>query len=179
MSRPIFKVGDRVAHTCRKTNFNYYGTVTHVIEPGEFDSSCFNEVQLKWYSQRDSDFINNPIYIVKPDSSPGPMTSHEIMALMPVVTSKFYDLIFNQRAYHCIESDLMSEEDLPIRKTIFEVNAVASSPDELAVMLIKIAHELNNRLALKENTKLYHNNTCTAYVAQRKYFPLETKHETS
>lgn len=173
--RPIYKVGDKVAHCCQRTGLNYFGTITEVILPGQIEESKFNEVQLKWYAERDKDYLNNPIYIVRPDSSPGPMTFCEAKALRFVKDKENYLKAFETRIYHCLEADLVAAEDIKNFGTIHEVNAMASNPEDLLKMLTRICYELSIGLALHNTPKHYRAETAIGYSTTRKLFPLETK----
>ncbi len=61
---------------------------------------------------RDKDWDKHPVYMVLPDSSPGPCTYEEANKIYPM-SREIYDLLFKDRVYYCAESDLLPESMEP------------------------------------------------------------------
>lgn len=116
---PIYQVNDRVMKV-HKDGFVFSGHVHRVIPAHhvpEFitkllndERQMMNDSQLTSLNNRDPGFLHNPMYIIVPDTYPGPPTYEEACVIVPGLTRFQYTMLYHYRAYLCLESDLEPRE---------------------------------------------------------------------
>jgi len=114
MPQPIYHKGDRVVQSIANLSFN--ATVLSDLFPTKSQIEMFrNQEDLSGmfdlFDHHDPDWERNPIYVVVPDSSPGPASLNEVRQIIDYdFNEKLYNTVMNERTYVRPESFLLPIE---------------------------------------------------------------------